>query len=282
MRDWTPIIVARKRRGRRIGQASAILGLGVLVLGPLPAATAQTAVPQEPFAPALLAAYPAIIARIAGNSLELADGRTLAIDDGLGIKSPEALLANPDIKDMFAANYPLAFGGTPTDDPGRARNAAFFNAVYGDCRKGEVDRQLVDVVWLPSKSKQVLRVTRRNGVADRLAEVSRALDALPDSLTRYLVPAAGGYHCRAIAGTTRMSAHGYGIAVDIAIKHADYWRWPSRKSDATIIYRNAIPETIVAIFEQHGFIWGGKWRHHDTMHFEYRPELIAAAKAARP
>jgi D-alanyl-D-alanine carboxypeptidase len=35
-----------------------------------------------------------------------------------------------------------------------------------------------------------------------------------------------------------------------------------------------------AIFEQHGFVWGGKWRHHDTMHFEYRPELIAVAKAS--
>ena len=28
------------------------------------------------------------------------------------------------------------------------------------------------------------------------------------------------------------------------------------------------------IFERHGFIWGGKWHHYDTMHFEYRPELL--------
>jgi hypothetical protein len=31
---------------------------------------------------------------------------------------------------------------------------------------------------------------------------------------------------------------------------------------------------IVAIFERHGFIWGGRWSHFDTMHFEYRPELL--------
>ena len=31
---------------------------------------------------------------------------------------------------------------------------------------------------------------------------------------------------------------------------------------------------IVEIFERHGFIWGGKWYHYDTMHFEYRPELL--------
>jgi hypothetical protein len=30
----------------------------------------------------------------------------------------------------------------------------------------------------------------------------------------------------------------------------------------------------VDIFERHGFIWGGKWGHFDTMHFEYRPELL--------
>jgi len=28
------------------------------------------------------------------------------------------------------------------------------------------------------------------------------------------------------------------------------------------------------VFERHGFIWGGRWWHYDTMHFEYRPELL--------
>jgi hypothetical protein len=39
-------------------------------------------------------------------------------------------------------------------------------------------------------------------------------------------------------------------------------------------YRNRMPMEIVEIFEKHGFIWGGKWGHFDTMHFEYRPELL--------
>jgi len=25
------------------------------------------------------------------------------------------------------------------------------------------------------------------------------------------------------------------------------------------------------------FIWGGRWYHFDTMHFEYRPELLDAS-----
>ena len=32
---------------------------------------------------------------------------------------------------------------------------------------------------------------------------------------------------------------------------------------------------IVHIFEKHGFIWGGRWLHYDTMHFEFRPEFYA-------
>jgi len=39
-------------------------------------------------------------------------------------------------------------------------------------------------------------------------------------------------------------------------------------------YKNKIPQGIIDIFEKHGFIWGGKWYHYDTMHFEYRPELL--------
>jgi hypothetical protein len=33
-------------------------------------------------------------------------------------------------------------------------------------------------------------------------------------------------------------------------------------------YRSRLPFDIVQIFEKHGFIWGGKWEHFDTMHFE--------------
>ncbi|MFY4861157.1 M15 family metallopeptidase, partial [Aliarcobacter butzleri] len=39
-------------------------------------------------------------------------------------------------------------------------------------------------------------------------------------------------------------------------------------------YKNKIPLEIVEIFEKYGFIWGGRWYHFDTMHFEYRPELL--------
>jgi hypothetical protein len=67
--------------------------------------------------------------------------------------------------------------------------------------------------------------------------------------------------------------HSWGAAIDINAAYADYWLWPRGKSG------NAIPTEIIDIFERRGFIWGGKWSHYDTMHFEYRPELLNAPPA---
>lgn len=45
------------------------------------------------------------------------------------------------------------------------------------------------------------------------------------------------------------------------------------KVAAEIAYANRIPLEIVGVFEKYGFVWGGRWYHFDTMHFEYRPEI---------
>jgi D-alanyl-D-alanine carboxypeptidase len=148
--------------------------------------------------------------------------------------------------------------------------------MYGDCRKGEVARRLVRVAWLPRHGGGSLRVTRVNGVAEALRAVSRELDALPEALIKYAAAPAGGYNCRSIAGTRETSLHAYGAAIDINARFSDYWRWRGDRNNP--VWRNRIPAQIVDIFERHGFIWGGRWYHYDTMHFEYRPELIAAAK----
>ena len=201
----------------------------------------------------------------------------MPLDDGRGSKGAEALLAAPDLKDMFHWPYPAGAAATPPEidvDPGRARYQPFFDKMYGDCAKGEVDRSLVEVVWLPTKAGQRLKATRINGVARQLETVSRELDRLPASFNAYLFPAAGTVNCRPIAGTGRQSAHGAGIAIDIALKHAHYWRWSKPDGKGRHPFRNSIPLEIVRIFEKHGFIWGGRWYHYDTMHFEFRPELL--------
>ncbi|NOT71161.1 MAG: M15 family metallopeptidase [Hyphomicrobium sp.] len=256
-------------------------GAAPIRAGAAPPANADTAnAKSNTIAARLLAGYPGIVTRVDATSVHFADGTTMPLDDGRGPKSFDAWLAAPDIDDMFALAYPAGTPATPPAkdaDPGRARNAAFFEKVYGDCRKGNVPANLADVVWLPKKSGARIKATRINGVAQKLQAVSDALDALPAAFDVYLKPPAGTYNCRKIAGSTSASAHSYGIAIDIATARADYWRWSgggTAGASGPIRYRNKIPPEIVAIFEQHGFIWGGRWHHYDTMHFEYRPELL--------
>lgn len=226
---------------------------------------------------ALARAYPDHIARVDGTHVTMRDGTRLPISDGREGKTPAQRLETADIDDMFFDPYPLGRPAGPPArdvDPGRVRNEALFDAMYGDCRRGQVEPRLRNVAWMPRLSGgSTLKVTTVNGVADRLEAVIRDLERLPPEMTRYLVPSAGTYNCRVIAGTNRRSMHSYGAAIDINVSLSDYWLWAGGEG-AT--YRNRIPYEIAAIFEKHGFIWGGKWSHFDTMHFEYRPELLPA------
>lgn len=220
----------------------------------------------------LVAAYPDHLVRHDGENLIWRDGAATPISDGRTDKTFQQLLDTADIDDMFAFDYPSGAIEPPAwpSDPGRIRDAAFFLRLYGDCRKGDVEPRLRTVTWLPSVAPQRLRVTTVNGVADRLEAVSAELERLPSRFHRYLTPSAGTYNCRVIAGADRLSMHASGAAIDLNVEHADFWRWAG---EARPEWRNRMPAEIVAIFERHGFIWGGRWRHYDTMHFEYRPEL---------
>jgi len=183
---------------------------------------------------------------------------------------------------MFYAPYPE--GETPMQpaknmDPGRVRFEPLFVAMYGDCNKNEVLRNLRTVAWLPNHGGGSVTITAVNGVASALEKVSRELDELPGDFIKYVVPMAGTYSCRNIAGSKMKSMHAYGTAVDINTRYANYWRW-TKSNRGELRWLNHIPVEIVRIFEKHGFIWGGRWYHYDTMHFEYRPELLGYT--ARP
>jgi hypothetical protein len=273
--------VGKKKTVRQscLSVAGAVIVAAVLtVVAPAAAQDEGAARPRHAGA-ALVAAYPDFLAGAEGNDLLWKDGTRMTLDDGKGAKTFEVLLDSPDLKDMFYALYPRGTAGLPpayNSDPGRVRFQPLFDKMYGDCTRGEVERNLVDVVWLQRKGGQRLKVTRVNRVADKLQSVSDELDRLPDQFTRYLKPSAGTYNCRVVAGTRRASAHGHGIAIDIASGPSDYWLWTGPGADGRYPYRNRIPKEIVEVFERHGFIWGGKWYHYDTMHFEYRPEMLGA------
>jgi len=222
----------------------------------------------------LVRAYPDFLKGCSGNTLIWRDGTRMRYDDGKR-KSFEQALNHPDPEDMFRYPYPRGAKGynvpPPKNyDPGRIRYEPLFRKMYGNSAS-QVRHHLSTVNWFGQK----IRVTTVNGVANRLRAVKRDLEReirRNPRLKKYLTPIGGTFAWRHIAGTNRLSVHSFGAAMDINVKYSAYWRW----NKGPYRYRNQIPLTIVKAFERHGFIWGGKWYHYDTMHFEYRPELLHA------
>jgi hypothetical protein len=255
-----------------------------LCLAFLVSGLATSAACADPVLDALLAAYPDHLARYDDKDLIWKDGTRMPIADGRANKSFNELLDRPDIKDQFAFRYPLGAEvkrPAVNEDPGRIRNEPFFVKMYGDCKKDEVTKRLKPVAWMRGRGGGRLNVTTVNRVNDKLAEVVKELERLPATMTKYLVPSAGTYNCRTIVNTRRLSVHAFAAAVDVNDKQADYWEFLKGR-DGKFSWRNRVPGEIGEIFERHGFVWGAKWYHVDSMHFEYRPELIALAKQGWP
>jgi len=222
---------------------------------------------------ALLQAYPDQLAGIEGDALVWRDGTRMKLGDPAA-RPFEVMLRDASLRDQMRQPYPAGaplLPPAPDQDPGRLRDRAFFGHLYGDCKRNEVAPHLASVIWLPRHWGQAVRFTTVAGADRALAAVSAELDALPDETTRMLFPPAGTYNCRTVADTGLPSMHAYGAAIDINTAYADSWFWHRGQVP---VWHNRIPAEVVSIFERHGFIWGGRWYHYDTMHFEYRPELL--------
>lgn len=241
----------------------------------------------------LVRAYPWAIDHADETRLYFKDGSTMVYDLQLDFKSWEERINGADLATQMSQAYPTGWDYRRLlkqhYDPGRLRHQPFFEKLYGADQKS-VEAHLVLIPWMPKNGGGTLRVTALGGVAEHLKAVSDELDRLPPAYRAYLLPVGGTYTWRPIAGTNRLSMHSFGIAIDINAPHSHYWRdelvkqsgpegstKEGSEEDAKLSYRNNIPRQIVEIFEKHGFIWGGKWYHYDTMHFEYRPELLDPA-----
>jgi hypothetical protein len=219
----------------------------------------------------LVAAYPNFLVKHDGSHIFWKDGSSTPISPRTNDTFDEKL-KHATLEDQLSLRYQrgrLSAPPTPNDDAGRFRNTDFFDKMYGDCKKGRSAVKLVDVQWLDKANGHILQVSPLNGVAEKLRSVSEDILKLPRDLWKYVSPSAGTYNCRTVKDTGTKSMHAWGAAIDINTNYSDYWLWGKGKP-----YRNRIPYEIVEIFERHGFIWGGKWAHYDTMHFEYRPELL--------
>ena len=229
---------------------------------------AQQTVPKG--AAILLKAYPNFIKKYENGQLHLSDGTKITYDDGRD-KTFLQKLDDADPEDMFAFKYNRR-SWTPEylQDAGRSRCEQLFKKMYG-ASDAQVRKNLVSVPWFGQK----VLFTKINGAADSLRAVAAELARHPN-LRPYL-KSSGTFYWRKVRGANRQSAHSYGMTIDIGVDKSDYWLWknPGKGETERITYANRIPHELVLIFEKHGFIWGGRWYHYDTMHFEFRPEILA-------
>jgi D-alanyl-D-alanine carboxypeptidase len=80
---------------------------------------------------------------------------------------------------------------------------------------------------------------------------------------------AGCYYPRFIAGTSTLSNHAFGLALDInAVEN----------QRGTV---GQIDRSVVQVFQSWGFTWGGDWRYTDPMHFEVNTLVSPQQESAR-
>lgn len=230
-------------------------------------------------------AYPDHIQFVTHEYILWHDGTSMLL--GELFETMQEKLDKPTLKDhvlqaCYQIGEPLEL---PNEDPGRIRYEPFFKKMYG-ATPAEVEDNLEHVAWMPNvfgSSTYILRVTRINNVHAKIQAISDELEELvgeyPDMI-KYLANPGGTYCWRVIANTNRLSAHSFGMTLDINAQESNYWQWDLKaenrqiSEDELLQYRNTVPWEIVEVFEKYGFIWGGKMYHYDTMHFEYRPELF--------
>jgi len=161
------------------------------------------------------------------------------------------------------------------------RSNFFLDDLWQAASRTEIENNLVRITFLGKQIKihkliqnKVASVeTQIITIASNNPQVQTWIDTLGDL---------EGYGWRNIAGTQSRSYHSYGLAVDLLPKSLGrlqtYWLWTSqyREDWWNVSYNERYhpPAEVIKAFETNGFIWGGKWPLFDTMHFEYRPEVI--------
>ena len=101
------------------------------------------------------------------------------------------------------------------------------------------------------------------GLAPSIMRIDAVWNSQPAE-TRYKVESIGGYDCRTVAGTGTISAHAFGMAVDINPDQNPHTKNGTQVTD--------IPPSFSNLFKSEGWGWGGDWAtSSDPMHFSKYP-----------
>ncbi|WP_099187233.1 M15 family metallopeptidase [Tepidibacter mesophilus] len=206
--------------------------------------------------------------------LQMESGTKILYDDKKN-KTMQEKINNPDLQDMMEESYNLNYiNEIPNGDPGRIRHYQLLKEVYGNTKK-EIEINLKNLRF----ANRYYAFNNKNNAYESLNKAINGIMSIckvDNRIYKYIYPVSGTFNYRVISGTSRLSPHSFGIAIDLASDKSDYWKWASKEAGQKRL--KAYPQDVVKIFEDNNFIWGGKWEHFDILHFEYRPEFIYKAK----
>lgn len=163
-------------------------------------------------------------------------------------------------------------------------NLFLLEAIYGEISESSIKKKLEEIYVFAHPIYLHKRVAPSFKACLSKIKAIKKSGKLKGFFSNYLI--SYGFNWRKIENKNVLSNHAIGIAVDIMARNygklKSYWYWAS--FDETPWYklepskRWKAPNKIIEAFEENGFIWGGYWMFWDTMHFEYKPELIYIQK----
>jgi hypothetical protein len=161
------------------------------------------------------------------------------------------------------------------------RDSSFFDTIWDARTRKQAQGNLASISFLGKRLQVHKALTGRLAkVEARIMEAAKTDPEVKGWINE--IGSVAAWNWRSIRGTGVRSFHAYAVALDIQPKdykdlHA-YWQWSAvfdkKWYDVPYSRRWHPPDSVIEAFEAHGFCWGGKWDLFDTMHFEYRPEIM--------
>lgn len=227
------------------------------------------------------------------------EGRSAALFWADGKLLPQDALAQKDLYFplMYKYNFELQdpadfteedikqirdFSSPENRTRGKGTPPFFYDVVYDCASRVSLERHITNISFLGKTTNAHERLKKPLASVEIAIYAAAKTDAEVKEFVDTLL-SADSYSWRNISDSGNRSFHSLGLAVDVLPRGWGsknvYWAWrrdidPENWMLLPLERRWMPPRKVIEIFEQNGFIWGGKWTIWDNMHFEYRPELI--------
>jgi hypothetical protein len=171
------------------------------------------------------------------------------------IVGDQASIQNLDIASRLGLDPKASYTAVPTAGTAADVVGTFNYTVIGGGRiapdpawvASHISTEVMPIIGPMTCNKEIFPQLR--AALDEVVATGLANELHPDEY-------AGCYYPRFIAGTTTLSNHSFGLAMDFNV--------PGNQRGTA----GEMDRTVVSIFKKWGFAWGGDWNYTDPMHFE--------------